>query len=439
LKSIIMNISAPKTDCLRINPMYRIFIYTVIVFFCMVHSVTANNTKAIFTINDKFSDAEVAQQISNLSTDIELKYTKEVKAIINNYISSGRPGSEAILSRSNYYFPLMESIIQKHNLPEEIKYLSVIESGLRPTVRSKAGAVGLWQFISSTAKMYDLKIVSAQDDRQNLVRSTEAAMLYLNDLYNRFGDWGLAIAAYNCGPGNINKAIRKSGGKRTYWEVKKYLPKETRRYLPKFVATMYVMNYFDQYGLVNKTTDYTEYKSFGVATIYGKTSFKRISELSGLSISEIKKFNTGYKHHYIPASTRGNSLILPETYILTYLQNLSLTHQLQEVFYLKNTLFTLSNPTEIAEVLPEVENTRTEIQVADLDKIILKEIPSTQNRLEVRTQRPIIYASPGETVAVARLRKRQSLMDLMAKKNHTEATVYHNTVVNVAGVVMIKQ
>lgn len=439
LKSIIMNISAPKPDCLRNCPMNRIIIYTVLGFFCLVNSITANNIKSVFSINDRFSDAEVEQQIIDLSSEIDLKYTKEVKNLINVYISSGRPGSEAILSRSNYYFPLMEKIIAKHQLPEEIKYLSVIESGLRPTVRSKAGAVGLWQFISSTAKMYDLKIGSVQDDRQDLAKSTEAAMLYLNDLYERFGDWGLAIAAYNCGPGNINKAIRRSGGKKTYWEVQKYLPRETRRYLPKFVATMYVMNYFDHYGMVNTINEYTEYSSFGLADVFHKTSFAKISELSGLSVREIKKFNTAYKHNYIPASSRGNSLIMPEAYLHTFLQNLSLTHQLKEVFYLKNTLFTL--PQKDVLILSDViaiDNTRNSVAT---ELISIPELVTVDQtiELEFRGQLKAISINDESVSTIFKLKKRQSLDEFIGNNpSLSYNSMDGSTVINAAGVVMLK-
>ncbi|MDA9774464.1 lytic transglycosylase domain-containing protein [Saprospiraceae bacterium] len=419
--------------------MNRIIIYTVLGFFCLVNSITANNTKSIFSINDRYSDTEIAQQISDLSSDIELKYTKEVKTLINIYISSGRPSSEAILSRSNYYFPLMESIIQKHNLPEEIKYLSVIESGLRPTVRSKAGAVGLWQFISSTAKMYDLKIGSVQDDRQDLMKSTEAAMLYLNDLYERFDDWGLAIAAYNCGPGNINKAIRRSGGKKTYWEVQKYLPRETRRYIPKLVATIYVMSYFEQYGLVNMVTNYTEHTSFGVANVYDKISFSKISELSGLSVREIKKYNTAYKHNYMPASRRGNKLILPEAYLHTFLQNRSETHNLTQVFYLKNTLFTA--PAAIVEEKPvvEVENTRIDVITQAISGQDFQLFETAVSLPVIGEVTPIQLAEESR-FAIMKLRKRQSFKEALDSNPQFAEDIKHSdAIVNVAGVVMIKK
>ena len=435
-----MNISDPITDLLRISPMNKIILCFVFGFFVILNITVANDAKAIYSINDRFSDAEIAAQIAQLSDVIDVKFTKEIKTIINTYISSGRPGSEAILSRSNYYFPIMEHIIRKHNLPDEIKYLSVIESGLRPSVRSNAGAVGLWQFIGSTAKMYDLKIGSIHDERSDVARSTEAAMLYLNDLHNRFGDWALALAAYNCGPGNINKAIRRSGGGKTYWEVRKYLPKETRRYLPKMIATMYVMTYFDHYGMTNVSNSYTEYRSFAMANVFEKTSFKEISESSGLSISEISKYNPAYKHKYIPSSSKGNNLILPEMYLQTYLSNIAQLHLLQNVFHLRSSsLYDIKQEFfGFQQQSMQIENVRTDVQISELDliKINLKTKPVAISLLgKVKSSQIDNLKSP----RLVKLRKRQSFQDYMNEiKAIEKAKVLSSVEVNVVGVVELK-
>lgn len=396
--------------------MNRIFTYVsaIIIAWAFASPTMANN--AVFSVNDKFSDQEIEYQISQLSSNIDLVYNKEIKNIINTYISAGRPNTEAILSRSQYYFPLMEKIIEQKQLPEELKYLSVIESGLRPKVKSRVGAVGLWQFMSSTAKYYDLRIHSSVDERKDVRKSTEAALLYLNDLYKRFGDWTLALAAYNCGPGNVNKAIRKSGGKKDYWKIRRFLPKETRRYIPKMIATMYVMNHFEDYGLNDETVKYSEHNAFGLAAIYDKTSFDHISEYSGLTVKELRKYNPSYAKNYIPASSKGNYLIMPEAYLLTFLQNKGLMSHLKDVFYMKSSIVTspvfASSSLETKRDAFAIES----IQVMGTD---LLEMPELTWKVDVS----ITEILSDKLVATHRLRKRQTLTSFL-EENEIDPTIY---------------
>lgn len=411
-----MNISGPKTDLTSKSPMNKIITYYLSAFLCFFVSVSFSYGNTNNSIDVHFNDSELERQILGLSSNFDIKYNAEIKSIINTYITVGKSNSEAILSRSNYYFPIMENIISKHNMPEEIKYLAVIESGLRPTVKSRVGAVGLWQFMSSTAKFYDLRIASSHDERKEVTRSTEAALRYLNDLYERFGDWNLALAAYNCGPGNVNKAIRKAGGKKSYWEIRNYLPRETRRYLPKFIATMYVMNYFNQLGLELNAKDYTEHKAFGIAYLTDKTTFQEVSELSGLNISDIKKYNPSYTHNYIPASTKGNSLILPEVHLLTYLKNLGKMDQLHHVFYLKSALFSTPSELVIDESVMAVESTSvSSAEILGLNIIEPFELENKELSFQLNTTG---YSySPAHQKKIFRLRKRQTINDLIEIEN----------------------
>lgn len=395
------------------NPMNKVK-QLVLILICFFAIKLSASSTPIFSINDRFSDDEVAFQLKGLSNLFEMKYTDQVKELINKSIANQRATSEAIIGRSNYFFPIMESIIEKHNLPLELKYLSVIESGLRPSVKSRAGAVGLWQFISSTAKMYDLKISSTHDDRKDVSKATNAAAAYLTDLYIQFEDWGLALAAYNCGPGNVNKALTKAGKKTDYWDLQKYLPKETQKYLPKLIAAMYMMEYSEQLGLENVSDHFTEYNSFGLAIINNKTSFNTISELSGISISDIKKYNPSFAHTYIPETKNGSTLILPEMYLLTYLQNTSQMDLLQEVFYLKNSLFNID--TELSSVKPtetEIESTHAEIETEILQMNLLDE-----NNFKLNTpllsNKMTLYAIKEKEVKMIKLKKRQSVADLIS-------------------------
>lgn len=411
--------------------MNKINTYISTVLLVCVSVIALNANAIVFSVNDRYSDHEIESQINQLSNEIDLVYNEEVKKIINTYISSGRKNTETILSRSQYYFPLMEKIIEENNLPQELKYLSVIESGLRPSVKSHVGAVGLWQFMSPTAKQYDLRIHSYVDDRKDVKKSTEAALKYLSDLYKRYDDWTLALAAYNCGPGNINKAIRKAGGKKDFWKIRKYLPKETRRYLPKLVATMYVMNHFREYGLSDVTEQFSEHNAFGLANIYTKTSFQHISEYSGLTVDELKKYNPSYSQNYIPASQSGNYLIMPEAYLLTYLQNKQLMDNFQEVFYLKNAIVRAP----IVQVI-EQKMERDAIASSSLDAIEAQFIDSPQT--EVKAQVHALKAIPTFlSTRTFKLRKRQNLATWI-EENKIDLTVYRVEVSN-QGVISLNE
>lgn len=417
-----MSISAPKTDLISKSPMNRIISYYLATILCLIVNISLHSTNISNNINFHFNDTEVERQVMGLTDIIDIKYNAEVKSIINTYITIGKNNSEVILSRSNYYFPIMENIIRKHNMPEEIKYLAVIESGLRPTVKSRVGAVGLWQFMSSTAKYYDLRIGNTFDERKEVTRSTEAALRYLNDLYERFGDWTLALAAYNCGPGNVNKAIRKAGGAKNYWEIRNYLPRETRRYLPKFIATMYVMNYFEQLGLELNAEDYTEHKAFGIAYIQEKTTFNTISKLSGLDISNIKKYNPSYTHNYIPASSKGNSLILPEIHLLTYLKNLGKMDKLHHVFYLKSALFTNPESLNPSESIMPAESTKINTdEILALNLVDFFELPSHPLTLEIKSEDAM--RNPAVQQKLFRLRKRQTLLEFLNENNLKQSDI----------------
>ncbi len=365
---------------------------------------------------DMLDDPAVEQQVLGMTDIFELKYSEEIKRLILDYTTNGRRSSEVILNRANYYFPIFERIIAEQNLPQELKYLSVIESALRPTVKSKAGAVGLWQFMSSTARMYDLQVVGSNDERKDVAKSTQAALLYLTDLYNRYDDWALALAAYNCGPGNVNKAIRRAGGVKNYWKIRRFLPRETRRYLPKMIATMYVMQYSQDLGLEKTGRDFSEHKSFGIAYINDKTSFKKIAELSGISVKEIAKHNPSYAYGYIPSSIKGNSLILPEAYLLKYLHNTQQMENLSLVFYLKDALSIKEEEMELPAETIIAESTRI-VSIDPLLQLDLMEqfVVTDPLKSDLTIKPNTLVWQP--QLNVVRLGKRQSLKDMKALKH----------------------
>ena len=243
-------------------------------------------------------DSVYINRLQAIDSYIDLSYNKTVKNFIELYTQKRRDQVEVMLGLARFYFPMIEKQLDKYNLPMELKYLPIIESALNPEARSRANAVGLWQFMYGTGKMYHLKIGTFVDERCDPVKSTEAAAKYLSDLYKIYKNWHLVIAAYNCGPGNVNKAIRRSGGARNYWSIYYYLPRETRGYVPAFIAAAYVMNYYQKHNL------HPKYPDFPLATdtihIDRYVNFKQISATIKIPVTELKALNPQYRMGIIP-------------------------------------------------------------------------------------------------------------------------------------------
>lgn len=235
----------------------------------------------------------------NQKTPFNVVYNPSLENVIKSFLTRKRGLMQRMLTTSQFYFPLFEQQLDNHDIPLEMKYLSIVESALNPKARSRVGATGLWQFMYGTGKMYKLNVTSYIDERSDPIKSTEAACKYLSKLYEIFGDWDLALAAYNSGPGNVNKAIRRSGGYKNYWNIRRNLPRETAGYLPAFLATMYIFEYAEQHDLVRRKI---ERPYFETDTIHVKTliTFDQISELIGISTDELKILNPSYKLNVIP-------------------------------------------------------------------------------------------------------------------------------------------
>ncbi len=259
------------------------------------------------TIILSFPDSVYKARLQALPFVIEVPYNPIVGGYINRYIQhSARVAGLA--RKSEYYFPLFEDALARYDLPYELCYLAVIESALNPAVRSHAGAAGLWQFMPSTGKLYGLEINSLVDERLDPIRATDAACRFLKALYNTFGDWNLAIAAYNCGPGNINKAIHRSG-KRDFWSIYPYLPRETRSYLPLFIAASYVLNYSDTHGICPAEVDRTM-RSDTILT-HRRLHLKQVSDMLGVPLDELRRLNPQYTRDIIPGGEKEYALCLP--------------------------------------------------------------------------------------------------------------------------------
>lgn len=264
-----------------------------------------------------FPDSVYAERIAKLreQTTIELVYNKHVKSFIEVYAVRKREHTCRILGLADIYFPMFEQALDKYNMPLEIKYLAVVESALNPRAGSHAGAKGLWQFMYGTGKVYKLNVTSLVDDRFDPIKATEAACQHLQDLYDSYGDWFLALAAYNSGAGNVNKAIRRAGGLKNYWAVWPFLPKETRGYVPAFIAVNYVMNYSQEHNLY-PTDPGIMADGVDSVTVHEPLHFDQLHEMLNIPMEDIKFFNPQYKANIIPANEKNPmSLRLPEKYI----------------------------------------------------------------------------------------------------------------------------
>lgn len=270
--------------------------------------------------NIEASEQEIIERLAALPTEIEMPYNSVVKSYIDLYTQRRKQLVENMLGMSLYYMPIFEQALDRHGLPLELKYLPVIESALNPTAVSKAGATGLWQFMMPTATGLGLEVNTLIDERRDPYASSEAAAVYLKQLHDMFGDWSLAIAAYNCGPGNINKALRRAGGgKKDFWEIYPLLPAETRGYLPAFIAANYVMNYYDKHNISPALAR----KPIVTDSIHvtKRVNFNQIADVLDISIDEIRELNPQYRKDVIPGNLKASSLILPSLQVYAYIAN----------------------------------------------------------------------------------------------------------------------
>ena len=274
------------------------------------------DSTATAEIPDPVLDTLYAERLRALVSPIPLPYNYIVKGYINRYINPRYGTISRILGLSQYYFPIIENALLREELPIELRALPIIESALQPTAVSPVGAVGLWQFMPSTGKSYGLEINSLVDERRDPVRATEAACRYLKDLYAIYNDWTLAIAAYNCGPGNVNKAIARSGGK-TFWEIYDYLPRETRGYVPAFIGASYAYAYHRQHGIDPEPAPVP--LSVDTVRIDHLLHFQQIASTIDLPVETLRLLNPQYKLDIVPATTKTYTLVLPQRNVSQYI------------------------------------------------------------------------------------------------------------------------
>ena len=284
--------------------------------FAVPHSIAAEKKSHSNAFAVAIDESLLQTRLRALDLPVSIRFTPSVQSFVNEFINSGRNGSESMLGRTVLYFPAFEFYLNLYGLPSQLKYLAMVESGLRPGAISDAGAAGLWQLMTTTAQQYGLHVNSFVDERQDPHRSTEAAVRYLADLYKQFGSWELTLAAYNCGPGNVQKAIR-SGGSRDFWTIRDYLPSQTQVYVPRFIAAAYLAEYYSQHGLQPEFPEY-DLRFSRTIKVYSQLPLSKLASITGVSISVIRKLNPAFRQGIIPASTRGHYLTLPELGIMAF-------------------------------------------------------------------------------------------------------------------------
>ena len=260
-------------------------------------------------------------RLANLNdkTPFNLAFNPALEKVINGYLKYRKKYYPALMAKAKYYFPIFEQYLDQYDIPLEMKYLAVVESALKPKARSRVGASGLWQFMYGTGKQFNLKVSSYVDERYNPIKSTIAACKYLSQLYTIFGDWDLALAAYNSGPGNVRKAIKRSGGYRNYWNIRPYLPRETAGYVPAFYATMYIFEYASDHKIYSELP---QLFAFQTDTIHIKRtiSFDQISETINVDEQVLSFLNPSYKLDIIPyVKNRDYTLRLPSNKVIDFL------------------------------------------------------------------------------------------------------------------------
>lgn len=281
--------------------------------------------------NPQYPDSVYIERMAHMQTVIEMPYNYIIRQYIDRYTGKNRNLVSYMLGASNFYMPIIEDALDYYELPQELKYMPIIESALNPVAVSRARAKGLWQFIYQTGKLYGLKQNSLVDERFDPIKSSYAAARYLKDLYVFFGDWNLAISAYNCGPGNVKKAILRSGGKTDFWEIYRYLPRETRGYLPTFVAANYVMTYYKEHNICPMQPNYS--LTTDTVLVNRNLHFKQISALCNISEEEIKSLNPQYINGILPGNSQSCVLRLPSNAISAFINAGDSIYAYQENIY----------------------------------------------------------------------------------------------------------
>ncbi len=303
-------------------------------------------------VNKTYEPDVYKNRLRRLPTIMEMPYNNVVQKFIDRYSNELRNAVGIMLGASNFYMPIFEQALETYNLPLELKYLPVIESGLNPKAVSRVGATGLWQFMLATAKNYGLEINSLLDERCDPIKSSYAAANYLSDLYRIFGDWNLVIAAYNCGPDKLTQAIHRAGGSKDYWKIYPYLPRETRGYVPAFIAANYIMNYYCEHNICPMTTDLPA--KTDTILVNRDVHFKQIAQVLNMDEELVRSLNPQYRKDIVIGYTKPSTLRLPVDKINSFID------QEDSVYaYNADVLLTKRSEVEVAQGAPNYSIGRT--------------------------------------------------------------------------------
>ncbi|MDA8850480.1 transglycosylase SLT domain-containing protein [Flavobacteriaceae bacterium] len=305
----------------KLEERWRSELYSNTLYDTLTNAVSSQTYEAVYYPELPTDTLKKRLAVLDAKTPFNIGYNPSLESVIKGYLKNRKQSTETLLSRSHYYFPMFEAVLDKHNLPLELKYLAVVESALKPRAKSRVGATGLWQFMFATGKQYGLEVSSYVDERCDPLRSTNAAAEYLAALYKIFGDWDLALAAYNSGPGNVTKAIRRSGGYQNYWNIRPFLPRETAGYLPAFLATLYLFEYADAHGF---QVEQNQPAMIATDTVHVKQmiALDQVAELTDTKIEVLQYLNPSYKLDIIPVLThKSYALRLPLAKVGDFIQN----------------------------------------------------------------------------------------------------------------------
>ncbi len=371
---------------------------------CLEIDFFSNDT----TASPYFSDEIILTQLNRMNSYIEMTFNPITKQYIEFYSKKRRKLVSYMLGNSEYYFPIFEEALDRYGLPLELKYLPVIESALNPKAISRAKAVGIWQFILPTGKLYGLKVTSFIDERMDVIKSSDAAARYLRDLYNVFQDWHLALAAYNCGPGNVNKAIKRSG-KNTYWGIYNFLPRETRGYVPAFIGAAYTFHYHKDLNIVPRKT----FLPKNVDTIYVSKMLhlKQVSEILEIPFELLQLLNSAYKKDIIPAlPEQPLPLYLPVEYISKFISlGDTIYHYKDSIFFksVRPNLYAYGSKGNIEEIAitHKVKSGETLQSIAKKYNVSSSDIASWNN---ISKKRPL---KAGNNIVIYVIRKKEEPKD----------------------------
>ncbi|MDR0938422.1 MAG: transglycosylase SLT domain-containing protein [Mediterranea sp.] len=289
-------------------------------------------------VNPTFSDSVYIDRLGRIPAVIEMPYNDIVRKFIDQYTTRLRGQVSFMLGAANFYMPIFEEALDAYNLPLELKYLPIIESALNPSAESRAGASGLWQFMIGTGKMYGLESNSLVDERRDPIKSSWAAARYLKEMYDIYGDWNLVIAAYNCGPGTINKAIRRADGATDYWKIFYYLPRETQGYVPAFIAANYVMTYYCEHNICPMLTNMPA--DTDTVRVNRALHFQQVADLCHIPLEQVKSLNPQYKRDIVPGNSQLCTLRLPINAVSDFIdrQDTIYQHRASELFRNRTTV-----------------------------------------------------------------------------------------------------